>query len=119
MELDSSQPTPTPGSRAEFRCEVSSGLGEVSYLWTFNTSDITELDQFNNRTNIESFGSRLVITNLDLEDSGTIGCQASNNQSVSRHQAGWRPLIGPDQSRYSPLIGATLLFYGFWCVVMA
>ena len=26
-----------------------------------------------------------------------------------RQQAGWRPLIGPEQSRYSPLIGGTLL----------
>ena len=38
-----------PGSRAEFRCEAVSGLGEVSYLWTFNMTDITRLEQFANR----------------------------------------------------------------------
>ena len=76
-----------PGSRAEFRCEVSSGVGEVSYLWTFNNTDISQLDQFTNRTSRLSFGSQLVITDLRLEDSGQIGCEASNNLSVSRHLA--------------------------------
>ena len=76
-----------PGSRAEFRCEVSSGLGEVTYLWTFNNTDISQLDQFTNRTTILGFGSQLVITDLRLEDSGQIGCEATNNLSVSRHLA--------------------------------
>ena len=36
-----------------------------------------------NRTDILSFGSQLVISDLRLEDSGQVGCQAANNQSVS------------------------------------
>ena len=66
---------------------MSSGVGEVTYLWTFNNTDISQLDQFTNRTSRLSFGSQLVITDLRLEDSGQIGCEASNNLSVSRHLA--------------------------------
>ena len=80
---------------------MTSGLGEVTYLWTFNNTDISQLDQFTNRTNILSFGSQLVITNLRLEDSGLIGCEATNQISVSRHQANLTVTRARDQRKVS------------------
>ena len=132
------QPPHHSGSRAEFSCEAISGVGEVTYLWTFNQTDITELAQFANRTEILGWGSRMVITHLQLEDSGQIGCEAANNQSVWRHQAelrqrllstgGVREIVNfllmsalschkdTAQGTQSPLLGA---FLAFGCVFVA
>ena len=51
-------------------------------MWTFNKTDITELDQFRDRVIRQSFGSQLVLTDLDVEDTGEVGCEASNEEDV-------------------------------------
>ena len=51
-------------------------------MWTFNKTDISQLDQFSDRVIRQQFGTELVITDLVREDSGEIGCEARSNQSV-------------------------------------
>ena len=51
-------------------------------MWTFNKTDITELDQFRDRVIRQSFGSQLVLTDLEVEDTGEVGCEASNEEDV-------------------------------------
>ena len=94
------------GESAVFLCSVVSGLGEVTITWTFNNTDITHLDLFTNRTNILRFGAELVITDLQPDHSGVIGCQASNNQSLSVHRA--ELLVTHTQDREDSNAGSTV-----------